>query len=126
MSDQGCNNDLYEGSDVDQIAKMKSECLYNLGQMHQYGYGVDKDVSSSIRFYKKSAQTFGHPKSFAKLADFFYSRNDKTTAMTYYRKAYELGELSALNSIGLMQESGYGEHEANPKEAMASYADAHK
>ena len=102
MNDQGANNDLLEASEVDQIAKLQSDCLFNLGQMHQYGLGVDKDASTALRYYRQSASLFDNFKSYSKCADFYYSRGEKASAMSCYKKAYELGDVSALNSMALM------------------------
>ena len=69
--------------------------------MHQYGYGVDKDLKTSHRYYKKAEN---HPKALQKCGDFYYSKNDKNSAMLCYTKAAENGETSSLNNIGLMLE----------------------
>lgn len=77
--------------------------------MHQYGLGVDQDGSTALRYYRQSASLYDNSKSFSKCADFYYSRGQKSNAMQCYKKAYELGDISALNSMALMQEDGYAD-----------------
>lgn len=61
--------------------------------MHQFGYGVDRDAKTSVKFFKKAAMFGNHSKAFNKCGDYYYSVNDKTTAMTFYKKAAELGDI---------------------------------
>jgi hypothetical protein len=75
--------------------------------MHQYGYGVEKDLKTSVRLYKQAANLGNHARAFAKCGDYYYSQDQKKAAIVCYQKAAELGDVSALNSIGLMLEQGY-------------------
>ena len=45
-----------------------------------------------------------HSKAFNKCGDYYYSINDKASAMTFYQKAAELGDIQSYNNIGLMLE----------------------
>lgn len=45
--------------------------------------------------------------------------------MLCYRKAYDLGDVSALNNIALMQEQGYEDVPPQPELALLSYKEAH-
>jgi TPR repeat protein len=64
------------------------EPYFYLGQLYEYGYGVDRDYTTSLRYYLKAAQ-MGHGKSYSKCGDFIYSgkgcgKKDKSEAFKYY------------------------------------------
>ena len=72
--------------------------------MHQYGYGVDRDGKTALRYYRKATEIGNHKVAYSKCGDFYYSKGDKRSAMICYKKASELGDLAAINSVGLMLE----------------------
>ena len=80
-----------------------------MGQLHQYGYGIDRDMKVALRCYKKAAEIGGLKEAYSRCADFYYSSGNKKSAMVLYKKAAEAGDISALNNIGLMLENGYGD-----------------
>ena len=119
--DQGANVDLFMDSSFDQVAKIKSNCLYHLGQLHEAGLGCDKDLQSAVRFYQQSTKALENEKALSKLGDYYYSKGDKENAMKCYERAYGLGDLAALNNIALMQEQGYGKEGPDAKKATRTY-----
>jgi len=61
-------------------------------------------MKTSVRYYKKACSVGNHPQAYTKCGDYFYSQKDKRSAMIYYKKAAEFGDVIALNNIGLMLE----------------------
>ena len=45
---------------------------FYLGQMHEFGYGVTKDLKSAFQHYRKAAK-LDHVESLVKCGDFIYS-----------------------------------------------------
>lgn len=67
------------------------EPYYYLGQLYEYGLGVDQDHTTSLRYYKKAAG-LGFIKALTKCGDFLYSgkgcgKKDKSEAFKCYQKA---------------------------------------
>mgnify|MGYP001004841662 CR=1 FL=1 len=89
--------------------------------MHQHGNGVERDIKTAIRYYKKATQIGNHPQAYAKCGDFFYSQNNKDNAMLCYQKAAEHGDVSSINSIALMLEQGYDSHLPDAEQAVLKY-----
>ena len=97
--------------------------MFHLGQLHQYGKGVERDTKTSFRLYKKAAQ-LGHAQAYSKCADFFYSKGDSKVAFTSYQRAAELGDINALNNLGLLYEQGIN-GSPEPEKALKYYKKAH-
>jgi len=107
------------------LASIVTDCYFNLGQMHQLGYGVDKDTRTSVRYYKKACSTGNHAQAYTKCGDYYYSQRDKRSAMACYKKAADFGDVMALNNIGLMLEQGYEDIAPQAEEALKMYKQAH-
>jgi TPR repeat protein len=105
--------------------QLLTDCYFNLGQLHQFGYGAERDSKVSLRFYKKAAQIGNHFKAYSKCGDFYYSSGDKKSAMSCYKKAADLGDVSALNNIGLILESGYDDVMPSSEHALLHFKAAH-
>ena len=90
--------------------------------MHEFGYGVTKDLKSAFQYFRKAAK-LDHVESLVKCGDFIYSgkgmpsfgeskgsikqTQDKMEAFKCYKKASEFGSARAANNLGLMLESGF-------------------
>ena len=120
----------------------RSEPYFYLGQLHETGNGVTRDLKSSFQYYRKAAK-LDHVESLVKCGDFLYSgrglpsfntnhkpsigqRRDKLEAFKCYKKASELGNPRGMNSLGLLYESGFDGNPADPERAEANYRQAHK
>ena len=93
--------------------------------MFQFGYGVERDSKLSVKYYKRAAMMGKHVKAYQKCGDYYYSINDKRSAMTFYKKAAELGDLQSYNNIGLMFEMGFDDKLPEPEKAIENYKFAH-
>jgi hypothetical protein len=88
--------------------------LYHLGNMYEYGYGVEKNYYTAMGYYNRSinaSETY-RPRSLLRLGEMFYygrgfARNYKE-AFAYYSSSAELGNSRAMYSIGWMYEHGPG------------------
>ena len=38
----------------DAVTALLTDCLFNLGQLHQFGFGCDKDMRTAIRYFKRA------------------------------------------------------------------------
>mmetsp|Transcript_37315 Transcript_37315/g.49074 ORF Transcript_37315/g.49074 Transcript_37315/m.49074 type:complete len:141 (-) Transcript_37315:447-869(-) len=100
-----------------------AEPFFYLGQMHESGYGVTRDLKSAFQYYRKGAK-LDHVDSLVKCGDFLYSgrglpsfnsrktgsiaaRKDAAEAFKCYRKASEMGNSRGMNNCGLMLETGF-------------------
>lgn len=45
---------------------------FYLGQLHEYGHGVQQDLKSAFQYYRRAAK-LGHVESLVKSGDFMYS-----------------------------------------------------
>jgi|TARA_B110001450_G_C17538258_1_gene447537 TPR repeat protein len=88
-----CNSSDTKIANSPGIQQFITDCNFNLGQMFQFGYGVERDSKLSVKYYKRAAMMGKHVKAYQKCGDYYYSINDKRSAMTFYRKAAELGDL---------------------------------
>ena len=78
-----------------------------------------------MRYYRKAAEIGNHSVAYSKCGDFYYSKGDKRSAMICYKRAAELGDVSAYNSVGLMLEHGYDDVLPTGDVALRNYKIAH-
>ncbi len=116
----------------------QKEGYRKLGYCYQFGIGTDIDIPSAIYFYTKGAELhdlpclynlgkllisnndekglaylktaadLGHVKSMTLYASSLEKRKQYTEALKYYLLAYEYGDLTVLDNIGLYYYHGYG------------------
>ena len=116
----------------------RAEPYFYLGQLHESGNGVTRDLKSAFAYYRKGAK-LDHIESLVKCGDFLYSgrgmpsstgskasvlhRRDRVEAFKCYKKASELGNPRGMNNCGLMIESGFDEGgvAADPEKACSLY-----
>ena len=118
-----------------------SQPHFYLGQMHEFGYGVTKDLKSAFQHYRKAAK-LDHVESLVKCGDFIYSgkgtpsfgeargqiheKRDRTEAYKCYKRASEFGSARGMNNLGLMLESGFDGIPPDPERAASYYKQAHQ
>jgi TPR repeat protein len=78
-----------------------AEASYYLGWLHEYGKGVETDLKTAYRLYRKAAEK-GYAKGFTKCGDFIYDgthygHRDKTLAFNQYKQGAEFGDPEACN-----------------------------
>ena len=120
----------------------RPEPYFYLGQLHECGNGVTRDLKSAFQYYRKGAK-LDHVESLVKCGDFLFSgrgipsfntgqkasisqRKDKIEAFKCYKKASDLGNPRGMNNCGLMLESGYEGQSPDPEKASHLYRQAHK
>ena len=116
---------------------MRAEPYFYLGQLHESGNGVIRDLKSAFQYYRRGAK-LDHVESLVKCGDFLYSgrgmpsfnagqrasivqKKDLIEAFKCYKKASELGNPRGMNNCGLMYESGFEGTPANPERAGHMY-----
>ena len=82
-----------------------------MGVLFENGLAVDKDFTTAMRNYKAAAE-LNYPKAYTKCGNLYYSgkgvpRVDKTEAFNYFKRGALAGDTEAMNSAGLMLESGF-------------------
>ncbi len=81
----------------------------HLGLMYQYGYGVDKNYSTAVEWYRKAAEQ-GHAGAQYYLGNmYFFGQGvdyNRSTAVVWYRKAAKQGHAFAQYNLGEMYQYG--------------------
>lgn len=100
---------------------------YTLGRICLEGRGVEKSPSEAQKWLERAADQ-GKAEAYLVLGDLFLNRAevvkpDFEKAFRYFSKAFELGNVSALNSLGFLFEHGSGVP-LNPQRAWQCYHDA--
>ena len=120
----------------------RAEPFFYLGQLHESGNGVTRDLKSAFQYYRRGAK-LDHVESLVKCGDFLYSgrgmpsfnagqkpcitqKKDKIEAFKCYKKASDLGNPRGMNNLGLMYESGFEGSPSDLERASAMYKQAHK
>jgi len=86
-----------------------AEAYYYMGFLFENGLGVDRDMKTAFRFYRKAGE-IDHAKSWTKLGTFYakgfgVTKNSKNSIIAYERGA-ELGDDEAMNILGIIYEEG--------------------
>lgn len=78
-----------------------SAAQFHLGEMYEYGWGIDRDIQQAIFWYKKAAeQGFARAQLFLGIKyDRDYSIKDMQQARYWFEKAAIQGELSAQKNL---------------------------
>jgi len=88
-------------------AKMQS----NLGTMYFNGFGVDKDYSKAVEWYRKSAEQ-GDVNGQINLGTMYFNGfgvdKDYSKAVEWYRKSAEQGDVNGQINLGAMYLNGFG------------------
>ena len=120
----------------------RPEPFFYLGQLHESGSGVTRDLKSAFQYYRRGAK-LEHVESLVKCGDFLYSgrgmpsfnssqkayipqRKDRIEAFKCYKKASDAGNPRGMNNCGLMYESGFEGVAPDPERASQLYRQAHK
>ena len=120
----------------------RPEPFFYLGQMHEVGNGVTRDLKSAFQYYRRGAK-LDHVESLVKCGDFLYSgrgmpsfntgaqasitqRKDYVEAFKCYKKASDMGNPRGMNNCGLMYESGFEGCPPDLEKAEQMYRQAHK
>ena len=87
----------------------KSEALYYLGLMHEYGFGVDKSSKKAFSFFLQSAD-LKYPPAKNKLGDCYFSgygtKEDRQLAMGCYLEAADDENSEAMVNLGTIYLNG--------------------
>ena len=103
------------------------EANYYMGLLFEKGQGVEKDYYTAFAYYQKACSgNNAHAKAVKRCGDFMYSgvgmiRPQKAEAFKFYKRAAQLGDGEAYNSMGLMYEKGFDQNIINYKEAYNCY-----
>lgn len=92
----------------------RAEPYYQLAQIHEFGLsdGV-RDLKLAFQYYRKAAR-LDHVEALSKCGDFIYSGKginrkdccgDRAEAIRCYKRASEMGSLSAMNNLAILLES---------------------
>ena len=83
----------------------------NLGNMYNWGYGVEKDESQAVEWYRKAAEQ-GYSNAQNNLGNMYLNgkgiEQDYRKAVEWYRKAAEQGNAIAQINLGFMYQNGKG------------------
>ena len=85
-----------------------------IGCMYEYGYGIEKDETKAVEWYRKAAEQ-GSVEGQLKLG-YMYQHGygiegievDETKAVEWYRKAAEQGSVEGQLKLGFMYDYGFG------------------
>ena len=85
-------------------------CAY-LGRAYQYGYGVEKNLTTAVSWYRQGADK-GDAESQYRLGDCYYKgtgvTKDLTQAFKLFMKSAEQGNALAQTAVGVCYRNGYG------------------
>lgn len=85
-------------------------CAY-LGRVYQYGYGVDKNLTTAVSWYRQGAEK-GDAESQYRLGNCYYNgygvTKDLQQAFNLFKKSAEQDNTSAQNMVGICYRNGYG------------------
>lgn len=107
------NSELIKGAiAISELAKAEDpEGMFHLGDMHENGFGVDKDLSKALSLYCKSAEA-GFIPAIIRLGDSFFSgtivSKSDSEAARWYAMGAQLGDDVCQKNIGLMHLHGIG------------------
>ncbi|MDO5395411.1 MAG: PEGA domain-containing protein [Bacteroidales bacterium] len=110
--EQAYNNKNYEKArELALTISNDATAQFYLGRMYEKGYGVAKDDTQAVEWYRKAAQQ-GNASAQTNLG-FMYKNGygvakDYAQAVEWYRKAAQQGNANAQNNLGVMYKNGYG------------------
>jgi TPR repeat protein len=85
------------------------EAYYYMGFLFENGLGVDRDMKTAFRYYRKAAD-LDHGKSWTKIGTFYAKgfgvNRDPKAAIMAYEKAVKLVDDEAMNILGIIYEEG--------------------
>ena len=93
------------------LAKVKEhpEAMCRLGEMHQKGVHMEKNVDAAMRLYHRAAD-LGCSEALFKLGNLYELgqsvKKNELKSLEYYHKAAELGNLLALYNLGCIYQEG--------------------
>jgi TPR repeat protein len=94
---------------------------YQLGDMYEFGYGVPKDASEAISWFKKAADQ-GLAVAQGRLGEIYFAGNktvqDFEAARSWLQKAADQKNAVAQRRLGQMEEQGLG----GPQDPVRAYA----
>lgn len=100
--------------------------LINLGICYERGTGVNSDVQTALKLYKKAAE-LGDPNAMYRVGHLMYSspelKNESSSARIYILRAARKNHLSAMLTMGLFSEKGNGVQK-NREDAIRWYTKA--
>jgi TPR repeat protein len=109
----------YGGTDLPQAVKWFRAAAsqqyppaeFQLGQLHDFGFGVEEDASEALRWYRRAASGGSAPAQRA-VGDFYRKgrgvRADATEAARWYLRAAEADDIQAQYQVGQMYFDGSG------------------
>lgn len=103
------------------------DACYNLGQLYQQGLGVEKNIGEALKHYQMAADR-GHTLASLKIGEYYEieAKNDENLhkdAYSWYSKAAENGNGTALGYLGRMNFYGEGVFKSHLK-ALGFFNDA--
>ncbi len=90
---------------------------FNAGLVYETGKGRAVDIEKAKDLYLHAAEQ-GHIQAMVQLAGIYLNSDDQKQALSWYKKAAELGDRDAMYQLGLLSETGVA--------AKLDYADAVK
>lgn len=92
--------------------KGHARAQFNLGQIYQFGLGVEEDNEEAIKWYRRAAAQ-GNSDAQWRIGYFYYAgifsvRQDYSEAVRWYRMSAEHGNSNAQRNLGLAFENGEG------------------
>lgn len=81
--------------------------LYNLGQIYQYGLGINPSCSFAVHFYKKVAEQGSWLKNIEE-AQSLYQKGHYSQALIKYEKAAHQGYEIAQSNVGWLYDKDFG------------------
>lgn len=124
---KSCNKDDYPRILADLEAKGRrgdSDSLWTLGEMYQYGFGVDKSITKAFDYFARSAEKSGaeRQKVLARMYEYGIKNvgEDPSKAVLWYARAGE------FQRIGSMYREGRGSLRKDTREALKWFLKAHE
>ncbi len=90
----------------------------DLGTMYEFGWGVERDLTTALEWYQSAAQA-GSPRGMFAVGRSYHEgigvRRDYEEAMVWYKRAAARGSADAMNSIGVLYDNGLGVRKSHAK-----------
>lgn len=90
---------------------------HEVGRCFENGWGIEKNIKKALEWYGKAAeQNYGEAcRAIGYCMTFTHEVKDYEVAFKYFKKAAELGNVVAINDIGVAYENGRGVVQDNTK-----------